>query len=84
MPPEALHGLRFLSLLMTGQTSQVWQVIRETDRKYFALKLLLPETVRDPLHRRFLDQTGISPFGGSRTRLVQGLPPVEAFTQSRR
>ena len=55
MPPDVLNGFRFLNLLMTGQTSQVWQVIREEDRRYFALKLLLPETVRDPMHRHFLD-----------------------------
>ena len=54
MADEVLNGYRFLSLLMTGQTSQVWQVLREEDRRYFALKLLLPERVRDPAHRGFL------------------------------
>ena len=55
MAGQVLNGFRFLSLLMTGQTSQVWQVLREEDRKYFALKVLLPETVRDPIHRKFLE-----------------------------
>ena len=55
MAGEVLNGFRFLSLLMTGQTSQVWQVLREEDHKYFALKLLLPEAVRDPAHRKFLE-----------------------------
>jgi len=51
---DILNGFRFVSLLMTGQTSQVWLVARDRDNERFALKLLLPEALRQQMHRQFL------------------------------
>src|SRR5438046_1050384 len=40
--------------MVTGQTSQVWEVVEAASLRHFAMKLLLPERARDPVHRRFL------------------------------
>jgi serine/threonine protein kinase len=40
--------------MMTGQTSQVWEVVEGPSGRHFAMKLLLPERVNDPEHRRML------------------------------
>jgi serine/threonine protein kinase len=39
--------------MVTGQTSQVWEV-RDASGRHFAMKLLLPEKASDPVYRRFL------------------------------
>jgi serine/threonine protein kinase len=39
---------------MTGQTSQVWEVVETSSGRHFAMKLLLPEKAREGQHRRFL------------------------------
>lgn len=39
---------------MTGQTSQVWECIQEISGRRYALKLLLPERVREPEHRKYI------------------------------
>ncbi|MER3416499.1 MAG: serine/threonine protein kinase [Gemmataceae bacterium] len=44
--------------MMTGQTSQVWEVVETSSGRHFALKLLLPENTRSPEHRRFLFHEG--------------------------
>lgn len=53
-----LAGYRLLNLMMTGQTSQVWEVAEPGSGRHFALKLLLPENVRDERHRKFLFHEG--------------------------
>jgi serine/threonine-protein kinase len=40
--------------MVTGQTSQVWEVVEGQSHRHFAMKLLLPEKAREPEHRRFL------------------------------
>jgi serine/threonine-protein kinase len=47
-------GYRLLNLMMTGQTSQVWEVVEVSSHRHFAMKLLLPEKVTDAGHRRML------------------------------
>lgn len=49
-----IGGYRLLNLMMTGQTSQVWEVTEPGSGRHFALKLLLPEHEKDPNHRRLL------------------------------
>src|SRR5258708_36738352 len=40
--------------MMTGQSSQVWEVVEVSSHRHFAMKLLLPEKVRDADQRRLL------------------------------
>src|SRR5260370_4262777 len=40
--------------MMTGQTSQVWEVVEGQSGRHFAMKLLLPEKASDPEFRRLL------------------------------
>ena len=54
MAEEIVGGYRLRTLMMTGQTSQVWEVVEVSSNRHFAMKLLLPEKVRDAEHRRFL------------------------------
>jgi serine/threonine-protein kinase len=42
------------NLLATGHTSQVWEVVDTSSRLHFAMKLLLPENVHNPIHRGLL------------------------------
>jgi serine/threonine-protein kinase len=51
---EVIGGYRLLKHMVTGQTSQVWEVVESSSNRHFAMKLLLPERARDPVHRRFL------------------------------
>jgi serine/threonine protein kinase len=54
MAEEVLGGYRLLRHIVTGQTSQVWEVVEVHSNRHFAMKLLLPERAVDPLHRNFL------------------------------
>lgn len=49
-----LNGYRLRSLLQTGQTSQVFEVVELKSNRHFAMKLLLPESAESPEHRRTL------------------------------
>jgi serine/threonine protein kinase len=51
---EVIGGYRLRNLMMTGQTSQVWEVVEVVSHRHFAMKLLLPERVSDQEHRRLL------------------------------
>jgi serine/threonine protein kinase len=51
---EVLGGYRLLKHMVTGQTSQVWEVVEVASGRHFAMKLLLPEKAREPMHRSFL------------------------------
>jgi serine/threonine-protein kinase len=42
------------NLLATGHTSQVWEVVESSSHLHYAMKLLLPENVHNPLHRQLL------------------------------
>ena len=54
MAEETIGGYRLLNLMMTGQSSQVWEVVEVTSHRHFAMKLLLPEKAREAEHRRLL------------------------------
>lgn len=54
MAEEQIGGYRLLKHMVTGQTSQVWEVVETASGRHFAMKLLLPEKVRDSVHRNFL------------------------------
>jgi serine/threonine protein kinase len=49
-----LEGYKLRSLLQTGQTSQVFEVVEIKSNRHFAMKLLLPEAADNPEHRRAL------------------------------
>ena len=49
VPDEVIGGYRLQNLMMTGQTSQVWEVVEVSSHRHFAMKLLLPEKARDHL-----------------------------------
>jgi serine/threonine-protein kinase len=51
---EVIGGYRLQTLMMTGQTSQVWEVVEQSSHRHFAMKLLLPEKAADRVHRRML------------------------------
>jgi serine/threonine-protein kinase len=51
---EVIGGYRLLKHMVTGQTSQVWEVVEVASHRHFAMKMLLPEKARDPEHRRLL------------------------------
>ncbi len=54
MAEEVIGGYKLLKHMVTGQTSQVWEVVEGQSHRHFAMKLLLPEKAREPEHRRFL------------------------------
>lgn len=54
MAEDIIGNYRLLNLMMTGQTSQVWEVVELSSHRHFAMKLLLPEKARSAEHRRFL------------------------------
>jgi len=49
-----VDGYRLLNMMMTGQTSQVWEVSEISSGRHFALKMLLPEHVKSQEQRHFL------------------------------
>jgi serine/threonine protein kinase len=51
---NTIGGYRLLRHIITGQTSQVWEVVELVSLRHFAMKLLLPETASDTEHRRML------------------------------
>lgn len=51
---EVLNGYKLRSLLQTGQTSQVFEVVEVKSNRHFAMKLLLPEAAGKPDQRRAL------------------------------
>ncbi len=53
MADEVIGGYRLLKHMVTGQTSQVWEV-RDASGRHFAMKLLLPEKASQVSFRRFL------------------------------
>jgi serine/threonine protein kinase len=54
MAEEMIGGYKLLRHMWTGQTSQLWEVVEPSSGRHFAMKLLLPERVHDPIHRNFL------------------------------
>jgi serine/threonine protein kinase len=54
VPEEVIEGYRLAKHMATGQSSQVWEVVELSSHRHFAMKLLLPEKVSSPEHRRTL------------------------------
>ncbi|HJT75564.1 MAG TPA: serine/threonine-protein kinase [Gemmataceae bacterium] len=54
MSDEIIGGYRLMKHMVTGQTSQVWEVVETASHRHFAMKMLLPEKAHDPEHRRLL------------------------------
>jgi serine/threonine protein kinase len=52
---QTIGGYRLLNHMTTGQTSQVWEVTEPGSGRHFAMKLLLPEYVKNQVHRRMLE-----------------------------
>jgi serine/threonine-protein kinase len=51
---EVIGGYKLLKHLVTGQTSQVYEVVESNSGRHFAMKLLLPEKVKDAQARSFM------------------------------
>jgi serine/threonine protein kinase len=49
-----VDNYRLVNLMMTGQTSQVWDASETTSGRHFALKMLLPEHAKSAEQRRYL------------------------------
>jgi eukaryotic-like serine/threonine-protein kinase len=52
--PDVIGGYKIQKAMATGQTSQVYEVVELASGRHFALKMLLPEKVKDPVHRQLL------------------------------
>ncbi len=51
---EEIGGYRLMNLMMTSESSQVWEVVKTSDERRYAMKLLLREHVASAEHRRNL------------------------------
>ncbi len=51
---EVIGGYRLRSLLQSGQTSQVFEVVEPNSNRHFAMKLLYPEAAANPEQRKGL------------------------------
>ena len=51
---ELIGGYKLRTMLQTGQTSQVFEVVEPHSNRHFAMKLLLPESTHDPEQRKNL------------------------------
>jgi serine/threonine protein kinase len=51
---EIIEGYKLQNCMMTGQNSQVWEVVEVASGRHFAMKLLLPEKSRNSELRRLL------------------------------
>jgi serine/threonine protein kinase len=54
MAEDLIGNYKLLKCMMTGQTSQVWEVVETTSHRHFAMKLLLPEKAKDSDLRKLL------------------------------
>ncbi len=54
METEQIGGYKIQNLLQTGQASQVYEVVELASLRHFAMKILLPEKVKDAEQRRLL------------------------------
>lgn len=55
---NTIAGYKLINLMMSGQTSQVWEVVEPGSYRHLAMKLLLPEHVKNQAHRNFLLHEG--------------------------
>jgi serine/threonine protein kinase len=54
MAEEVIGGYRLQNLIITNQSTQVWEVVEVTSHRHFAMKILLPEKMSDPEQRRLI------------------------------
>ncbi len=54
MAEEIIGGYRLLNAIVTGQSSQVWEVVELISLRHLAMKILLPEKADDRHERRLL------------------------------
>jgi serine/threonine protein kinase len=54
MAENVVGNYRLVKCLMTGQSSQVWEVVEQTSHRHFAMKILLQEKANDPEAKRML------------------------------
>jgi serine/threonine protein kinase len=54
MADEVIGGYRLQKCMMTGQSSQVWEVVELASNRHFAMKLLLPEKAKQREQRKLL------------------------------
>src|SRR5438445_5361609 len=47
MAEDLIGNYRLVKCLLTGQMSQVWEVVETSSHRHFAMKLLLPEKGKD-------------------------------------
>ena len=52
--PDVIGGYKIQKAMATGHTSQVYEVVEQASGRHFAMKLLLPEKAKDPVHRHLL------------------------------
>jgi serine/threonine protein kinase len=54
MAEDIIGNYRLVKCLLTGQMSQVWEVVETSSHRHFAMKLLLPEKAADSESKRML------------------------------
>ena len=54
MAEEIIDGYRLQNLMVTGQTTQVWEVVEVTSHRHFAMKIMLPEKIKFGELRRLM------------------------------
>jgi serine/threonine protein kinase len=54
MADDTIGNYRLVKCLLTGQQSQVWEVVETSSHRHFAMKLLLPERAADADAKRML------------------------------
>jgi serine/threonine protein kinase len=54
MAEDLIGNYRLVKCLLTGQHSQVWEVVETSSHRHFAMKLLLPERSQDADSRKML------------------------------
>ena len=54
MAEEVIDGFKLQNLMVTGQTTQVWEVVELTSHRHFAMKIMLPEKVENPDLRKLM------------------------------
>jgi len=55
---DVVGGYRLLKMMSQGQTSQVWEAVEPTSGRHYAVKVLLPESLRSPTHIRMMIHEG--------------------------
>ena len=58
MAEEIIGGYKLVNVLANYHSSQIWEVAEVVGHRHFAMKLLLPEKVRDAEQRRLLIHEG--------------------------